>query len=30
MGLTLEEVSHVLAAPFWSTIEQKEPKEREE
>lgn len=29
LGLTLEEVSHVIAAPFWSTIESKPLKERE-
>ncbi len=28
-GLTLNEVSNVIAAPFWSTIESKPPKERE-
>ncbi len=28
-GLTLEETAAVLAAPFWSTIEQMPPKERE-
>ena len=28
-GLTLEEAAHVVAAPFWSTIEQKEPAEQE-
>ncbi|HOA84870.1 MAG TPA: glutamine amidotransferase family protein [Bacillota bacterium] len=28
-GLTLEEVASVIAAPFWSTIEKKEPKEAE-
>lgn len=30
VGLTLEEVSHVLAAPFWSTIERKEEREKNE
>lgn len=29
-GLTLEEMAHVMAAPFWSTIAAKEPKEREQ
>ncbi|MHC1692356.1 MAG: glutamine amidotransferase family protein [Sphaerochaetaceae bacterium] len=29
-GLTLEEVSHVIAAPFWTTIVRKPPEEREE
>lgn len=29
LGLTFEEISNVIAAPFWSTIEQKEPAERE-
>lgn len=28
LGLTLEEISHVLAAPFWSTIEKQKPAER--
>ena len=28
-GLTLTEMASVIAAPFWSTIEQKEPAERE-
>ena len=28
-GLTLEEMASVIAAPFWSTIEKQEPKERE-
>ena len=28
-GLTLEETAGVIAAPFWSTIEAKEPEERE-
>ncbi len=27
-GLTLEETANVIAAPFWSTIEQKDPKEK--
>ena len=29
-GLTLEEAAHVVAAPFWSTIERKPPQEREQ
>lgn len=29
-GLTLEEMASVIAAPFWSTIEKKEPKLREQ
>ena len=29
LGLTLEEISRVIAAPFWSTIEKQEPAERE-
>lgn len=29
-GLTLEEISHVIAAPFWSTIEKMDDKKREE
>ena len=28
LGLTLEEISRVIAAPFWSTIEKREPDER--
>ncbi|MBU5451125.1 glutamine amidotransferase family protein [Acetivibrio sp. MSJd-27] len=28
-GLTMEEMASVIAAPFWSTIEAKEPEERE-
>ena len=28
-GLSMEEVAQVIAAPFWSTIESKEPEERE-
>ena len=28
-GLTMEETASVIAAPFWSTIEQKSPEERE-
>lgn len=28
-GLTLDEIANVIAAPFWSTIEEKEPEERE-
>lgn len=28
-GLSLEETAHVIAAPFWSTIEKKDPAERE-
>ena len=28
-GLSMEEVAQVIAAPFWSTIEAKEPEERE-
>lgn len=30
LGLSLEETAKVIAAPFWSTIEMKEPEEREE
>ena len=29
LGLTYPEISNVIAAPFWSTIEKQEPKERE-
>lgn len=28
-GLTMEELAHVIAAPFWSTIERMEPEQRE-
>ena len=29
LGLTYSEIANVIAAPFWSTIEKQEPKERE-
>ena len=29
IGLTLEEISHVIAAPFWSTIEARPERERQ-
>lgn len=29
LGLTYPEISNVIAAPFWSTIEKQEPRERE-
>ncbi len=29
LGLTYSEIANVIAAPFWSTIEKQEPRERE-
>ena len=29
LGMTYSEIANVIAAPFWSTIEKQEPKERE-